>query len=137
MSCLAKTTPSKLTRLIKIAASVIILDASAQADRSPSFSIFCEKTVMKAVERAPSAKRSRSKLGARKAISENSHQSRPNRPAKRISRISPSTREHMTATAITPLALVLSSAPVTHARQPCETLHDRNAQARLGTASAT
>ncbi len=111
MSCLAKTTPSKLTMLMKIVASVIILDASAQAERSPSFSIFCEKTVIKAVERAPSAKRSRSKFGARNAIVNIPIKADPNSPANSISRISPRTREHITATAMTPLALVFSLRP--------------------------
>ena len=44
---------------MKTAVSVATLFASRQADSSPSVAIFPEKVVMKAVERAPSANRSR------------------------------------------------------------------------------
>ena len=44
------------------------LVASRQAESSPSVAICCENVVTKAVESAPSAKRSRNMFGARKAV---------------------------------------------------------------------
>src|SRR5881227_3678540 len=67
-SCGAKTIPRSVTTLMKTAVSVATLLASRQADSSPSVAIFPEKVVMKAVERAPSANKSRNKFGNRKAI---------------------------------------------------------------------
>ena len=116
----AKMIPSRLTALIKTVASVSILEASAQAAAEPSFSSFWEKTVMKAVDSAPSAKRSRSRFGKRKAMRKSPMNAVPNRALKRISRTSPSMRLSMTAAAITPLARVLSFFPSFIRRQPCE-----------------
>src|SRR5204863_7657188 len=62
-SCGANTMPSKVTALMKTAVSVATLFASRHADSSPSTAIFFENVVMKAVESAPSAKRSRNKFG--------------------------------------------------------------------------
>ena len=67
-SCGAKRIPSSVTALMKTTVRVATLLASRQADSSPSVAIFFENVVMKAVERAPSAKRSRNMLGTRNAI---------------------------------------------------------------------
>ena len=63
----AASMPASVTRLMKTAASVIILFASAQADSSPSDFSFLENVVTNACDSAPSANRSRSRLGTRKA----------------------------------------------------------------------
>ena len=116
----AKMMPSRLTALIKTVASVSILEASAHAAAEPSFSSFWEKTVMKAVESAPSAKRSRRRFGNRKAMRKSPIDAVPNMALKRTSRTNPSTRLSMTAAAITPLARVLSFFPSFIRRRPCE-----------------
>ena len=56
--------PSRTMPVMKTRVSVAILLAKRQADASPSTWIFLEKVVMNAVERAPSANRSRNRLGA-------------------------------------------------------------------------
>src|SRR5438552_15684496 len=92
-SCGAKTMPRSVTTLMKTAVSVATLLASRQAGSSPSVAIFPEKVVMKAVERAPSANKSRNKFGNRKAIKKASRYfPAPNKPAKICSRISPRVR---------------------------------------------
>jgi len=91
--------------LMTTAASVRILWARAHAERSPSVLIFCEKTVMKAVERAPSAKRSRRRLGMRKAAMKASRRKPSKCVAKRTSRMRPRRRLLMTARATMPVVL--------------------------------
>src|SRR5205823_10131312 len=72
----AKMIPRSVTTLMKTAVSVAILFASRQAESSPSFAIFPENVVMKAVESAPSANKSRNKLGSRNAIKNRSEERR-------------------------------------------------------------
>ncbi len=101
--------PSSVTALIKTAVSVAILFPSRHADSSPSVAIFFEKVVMNAVESAPSANKSRSKLGTRNAIRKASRfLPAPKSPAKTCSRMSPRTREQSTAIPTTPVARVLT-----------------------------
>ena len=108
-SCGAKMMPSSVTTLMKTAVSVATLFASRQADSSPSVAIFPENVVMKAVERAPSANRSRNKFGRRNAIKNASRFfPAPKSPAKICSRISPRTRLHRTASPTIPVARVLT-----------------------------
>src|SRR5438876_240849 len=64
----AKKIPSRVIALMNTSVRVATLLASFQADASPSFAIRREKVVTKAVESAPSAKRSRSMFGARNAV---------------------------------------------------------------------
>ena len=104
----ANTMPSTVTALMKTAVSVATLFASRQADWSPSMAIFFENVVMKAVESAPSANKSRSKFGNRNAIRKASRFfPAPNRPANTISRIKPRTRLDRMAMPTTPVARVL------------------------------
>src|SRR6266545_1057569 len=108
-SCGANRIPSSVTALMKTAVSVATLFASRHADLSPSTAIFCENVVMNAVESAPSANKSRSKFGNRNAIRNASRfLPAPNRPAKTISRIKPSTRLHRIAMPTIPVARVLT-----------------------------
>ncbi len=87
------TMPSKVTALMKTAVSVATLFASRQAEASPSVAIFFEKVVTKAVESAPSAKRSRNIFGARNAVRNASiFGSAPKSEAKTTSRIKPRMR---------------------------------------------
>ncbi len=60
--------PSNVMALSTTIARVQILLASRQAAASPSLTESLLKVVVKAVDRAPSANRSRSRLGIRKAI---------------------------------------------------------------------
>src|SRR6266542_37391 len=107
-SCGANRIPTSVTALMKTAVSVATLFASRHADSSPSTAIFCENVVMKAVDSAPSANKSRSKFGNRNAIRNASRFfPAPNRPANAISRIKPSTRLHRIAMPTTPVARVL------------------------------
>ena len=97
------------TKLMNTVVSVATLEASFHADPSPSFAIRCENTVTNAVERAPSAKRSRSKLGTRKAVIKASMPPpAPKSPAKITSLIRPSTRLSIIAPETIPAALVFS-----------------------------
>ncbi len=84
------------------------LDARAQADAWPSFSSFLWNTVIKAVDRAPSAKRSRSKFRDAERNNEmHLSLSPPNSvPLNNTSLHQPQAhaRVHITAMAITPLA---------------------------------
>ena len=108
-SCGAKMIPSSVTALMKTAVSVATLFANRHADSSPSTAIFFENVVMKAVESAPSANKSRSKFGSRNAIKNASRfLPAPNKPANTISRIKPSTRLHRTAMPTIPVARVLA-----------------------------
>src|SRR6266576_910660 len=107
-SCGANTMPSTVTALMNTAVSVATLFASRQADSSPTTAISFENVVMKAVDSAPSANKSRSKFGNRNAIRNASRFfPAPNRPANTISRIKPSTRLHRIAMPTTPVARVL------------------------------
>ena len=119
INCFAKTIPSRLTRLMNTAARVIIFEASTQAEASPSFWILWEKTVTNAVESAPSANKSRRRFGARNAIRKSPIEAVPKRELNRTSRTSPSTRLHITAMAMTPLAFVLSFLLSLIALTPC------------------
>src|SRR6266436_9696241 len=108
-SCGANTIPSSVTALMNTAVSVPTLFASRHADSSPSTAIFFENVVMKAVDSAPSANKSRSKFGNRNAIRNASRFfPAPNRLANTISRIKPSTRLHRMEMATTPVARVLT-----------------------------
>ena len=108
-SCGANAMPSRVTALMKIAVRVATLLAKSHADSSPSVAIFCENVVMKAVESAPSAKRSRNMFGKRNAIRNASRfLPAPKSPAKTCSRINPSTRLHSTARPTMLVALVLT-----------------------------
>ena|SRR5438132_5794956 len=101
--------PSSVTALMKTAVRVATLFPSRHADSSPSVAILREKVVMNAVESAPSANKSRSKFGTRNAMRKASRFfPAPKSPAKICSRMSPSTREHITATPTTPVARVLT-----------------------------
>ena len=107
-SCGANTMPSTVTALMKTAVSVATLLASRQADWSPSMAIFFENVVMKAVESAPSANKSRNRFGKRNAIKNASRFfPAPNKPANTISRIKPRTRLDRMAMPTTPVARVL------------------------------
>ena len=101
--------PRSVTTLMKTAVNVATLFARRHADSSPSFAIFPEKVVIKAVERAPSANKSRNKFGRRNAIKNASRfLPAPNNPAKICSRTSPNTRLQRTARPTIPVARVLT-----------------------------
>src|SRR3954454_23519427 len=101
--------PSSVTPLMKITVRVATLFARRQADSSPSVAIFLEKVVMNAVERAPSAKRSRNMLGTRNAIRKASRFfPAPKRAANNTSRIRPRTRLERIAMPTMPVARVLT-----------------------------
>jgi hypothetical protein len=107
-SCGANTIPSSVTALMKTAVSVATLFASRHADASPSTAIFFENVVMNAVERAPSANKSRNKFGNRNAIRNASRfLPAPKRPANTISRTSPRMRLDRIAIPTIPAARVL------------------------------
>src|SRR5204863_3652617 len=107
-SCGANTMPSSVTTLMKTAVRVATLFASRHADSSPSTVIFFENVVMNAVESAPSANKSRSRLGNRNAIRNASRfLPAPKRPANTISRIKPSIRLDRIAKPTIPAARVL------------------------------
>ena len=94
---------------MKTTVSVATLFASRHAELSPSVAIFFENVVMKAVERAPSAKRSRNIFGTRNAIKNASRFfPAPKSAAKITSRIRPSTRLQRMAMPTTPVARVLT-----------------------------
>ena len=59
--------PSSVTPLMNTAARVSILLARCQADASPSVVSFLVKVVTNACDKAPSANKSRNKLGTLKA----------------------------------------------------------------------
>ena len=94
------------------AASVLTLFASRHAAALPSVAVVRVNTVTKAVESAPSANRSRSRLGIRKAIVNASMTRPPPKSAAKIcSRASPRMRLHRTASPTTPAARVFSRSP--------------------------
>ncbi len=94
---------------MKTTVRVATLFASRQAESSPSVAIFFEKVVMNAVERAPSAKRSRSMLGTRNAMRNASRfLPAPKSAAKSTSRIRPRRRLQRMAMPTTPVARVLT-----------------------------
>ncbi len=99
----AMSTPSSAMPLINTVAKLRIRCASSHADLSPSVFIFCENTVTNAVLNAPSANRSRSMFGVRKATMKQSRTLSLKSAAKIMSRISPSTRLHMMASATMPV----------------------------------
>ena len=75
----------------------------------PSLASFWEKVVTKAVERAPSAKRSRRRLGMRKAaMRASSSLPAPRKVLRRISRTSPRIREDPMASITREVPLVLN-----------------------------
>jgi hypothetical protein len=100
--------PSSVTALMKTAVSVATLFARRHADSSPSTAIFFENVVMNAVDSAPSANKSRSRLGNRNAIKNASRFfPAPKRAANTISRINPRTRLDRIAIPTIPAARVL------------------------------
>ena len=105
----ANRIPTSVTALMKTRVSVATLLASLQADSSLSVAMRREKVVTKAVERAPSAKRSRNMLGARKAVRNASmFRVAPNKAATTISRINPRSRLQRMAIPTMPVARVLT-----------------------------
>ncbi len=99
----ASTTPATATMLMKQIESVTIFRPSAQAASSPSFFIVFENVVTKAVESAPSAKRSRSMFGVRNAAVKMPAKAVPKSPFNSWSRTSPSTRLQRIAIETTPV----------------------------------
>ena len=86
---------------------VATLFASRHASSSLPRAMVLLKVVTKAVDNAPSAKRSRSKLGMRNAaVKASIAMPPPNSAAKICSRTRPSSRLHMTARPMMPAALV-------------------------------
>ena len=84
--------------LMTMISSEPTLFASRHAAGSPSRSIVFENVVMKAVESAPSANRSRNRFGVLNAMVKASiDRPAPKSMPKTTSRTSPSTREHITA----------------------------------------
>ena len=105
----AKKIPSRVIALMNTSVRVATLLASFQADASPSVAIRREKVVTKAVESAPSAKRSRSMFGARNAVKNASmFRVAPKSAAITTSRINPSTRLQKMAMPTIPVARVLT-----------------------------
>ncbi len=91
------------------AVSVATLFASRHAASSPPRAMVLLKVVTNAVDSAPSANKSRSRLGMRKAtVKASSASPPPNRAANINSRARPSTRLHITANPMIPAALVFS-----------------------------
>jgi hypothetical protein len=94
----AKSMPNPQTSAIPTAMLVNIRLASAKACSLPSLVIFLENVVVKAAERAPSARRSRSKFGIRKAVQKASNAAlAPKTDVKTTSLRSPKTREQKIA----------------------------------------
>src|SRR4051812_43069984 len=101
--------PSSVQRLRTITAIVATLFASRQADPSPSVAIVLEKVVTNAVDKAPSAKRSRSRFGRRNAaLNASIFTSAPKSARKIWSRANPRIRLHITASPTTPAARALT-----------------------------
>src|SRR4029077_7896103 len=105
----AVMTPSTVIALRETAVRVATLSASRQAAASFSSAAVRVNTVTNAVDSAPSANRSRSRFGMRKAMV-NASMTRPppKRAAKICSRARPSTRLQSTASPTTPAARVFS-----------------------------
>ena len=101
--------PSTVSALMKTSVRVATLLARRQAEASPSVAMRREKVVTKAVESAPSAKRSRNMFGARNAVRNASMlREAPKSDAKTTSRSKPRRREHKMAMPTTPVARVLT-----------------------------
>src|SRR5262252_291001 len=105
----AERIPSTVIALRVTTVSVATLLARRQA-AAPSWRVTVRvKTVTNAVERAPSANKSRSRFGMRKAmVNASITRPPPNSAAKICSRARPSTRLQSTARPTTPAALVFS-----------------------------
>ncbi len=89
------------------AVMVATLFARRQAASSPPRAMVLLKVVTNAVDSAPSANKSRSRLGMRNAtVKASSARPPPNRAANINSRARPSTRLHITAKPMMPAALV-------------------------------
>ena len=95
---------------MKLIESASIFLPSAHAASSPSFLIFFVKVVTNAVESAPSANRSRSMLGVRKAAVKTPVKCAPNIPFSSWSRTSPSSRLHRMAMETMPVLLAWEEA---------------------------
>ena len=104
----ANKMPSRHSAPSTSTVKVATLSAKRHAARSPSRAMVFEKVVTNAVDSAPSANRSRSRFGMRKATVKASIAAPPNNAAQISSRASPSTRLLMIASPITPAALVFS-----------------------------
>ncbi len=105
INCGAKRIPASVSPLSTTTIIVAILFASSQAEAVPSLAIFFEKVVTKAVERAPSAKRSRKRFGTLNAIMNASIPNpAPNSFARINSRARPRMRLHITASPTAPAA---------------------------------
>ena len=116
-SCGEYTMPNRHSRPKMMAASVAILLASAQAAASLLRAAVLLKVVTNAVDRAPSANRSRNRFGMRKAaVKASMAPPPPNKAAAICSRINPNTRLHITARPMTPTARVLSRSAGGNAR---------------------
>ena len=107
-SCGENTIPTRQIADSATAVSVATLFASRHAASSPPRAMVLLKVVTNAVDSAPSANRSRSRLGMRNAAVKASITAPPpNNAAAMVSRASPSTRLHMTARPMTLAARVL------------------------------
>ena len=107
-NCGENTIPSRQMTLSTIVVSVATLLASRQAAASPPRAMVLLNVVTKAVDSAPSANRSRSRLGMRNAaVKASMAPPPPNNAAQICSRANPSSRLHITARPIIPAALVL------------------------------
>ena len=101
--------PTIVMALRTMTVSVATLSASFHAARLPSVAMVLLNVVMNDVESAPSANRSRSKLGMRKAmVNASMRRPPPNSAAKICSRARPRMRLHRTARPTMPAALVFS-----------------------------
>ena len=104
----ATSTPRMVMRLMITTASERTLFASCQADFSPSSLSRLLKVVTKDCDRAPSAKRSRSKLGILKArLKQSAKALVPKSRYMNISRASPKIRLSITALPMMPVALAV------------------------------
>src|SRR5436190_213134 len=129
---------------MKTTVSVATLLARRQAEVSPSVAMRREKVVTKAVERAPSAKRSRNMLGARNAVRNASIlREAPKSAAKITSRSNPRRRLQRMAIPTIPVARALTrwfelAAAVTDATQQRSASLRKEKQCRgLAAASAS
>src|SRR5437867_7255503 len=141
----ASQMPARVRAPTTIASAFTTRLASRQAAASPSCSSRQVKVVTKAAERAPSANRSRSRFGIRKAVMKaSSSRPAPKKTANTCSRTSPRTRLASTAALTTPArrascarppastgaaAAALSSAPIA---PPGSIRERRRGRKRLG-----
>ena len=106
-SCGEKIMPATQIDPSTTKVSVATLFASSQAAASPLRAMVLLKVVTNAVDRAPSANKSRSRLGMRNAaVNASMAPPPPNNAAQICSRASPSTRLHITARPMIPAAFV-------------------------------